>query len=153
MLRNHLGRILEAVGVTGMRYKEECRRVKQILLVITPNTMVFFTRGSNVFQYLGPKVGYSANLCDAEYPYHFFCEHNQQADVIYARMEWLEMECKSTEAKDEMEKADKRSNPYRYEADVLLTGILEWDRRMNVPENYLEGMPEAYEPVDSPAYQ
>ena len=48
------------------------------------------------------------------------------------------------EAKDEMEKADKRRNPYRYEADVLLTGLRECDRRMKVPENYLEGMPEAY---------
>ena len=68
MLRNHLGRVWEAVGATGMRYNEECRRVKQVLLVITPNTMVYFARGSNAFQYLGPKVGYSANLCDAEYP-------------------------------------------------------------------------------------
>ena len=41
------------------------------------------------------------------------------------------MECKSVEAKDE----DKRRNPYRYEADVLLTGLREWDRRMKVPEN------------------
>ena len=87
MLRNHLWRMLEAVGTSGMRYIEECRRVKQILLVITPNTMVFFSRRSKAFQYLGPKVGYSANLCDAEYPYHFFCEPNEQADVIYARME------------------------------------------------------------------
>ena len=31
--------------------------------------------------------------------------------------------------------------------------LLECDRRMKVPENYLEGMPEAYEPADSPAYQ
>ena len=34
-----------------------------------------------------------------------------------------------------------------------MTGILEWDRRIKVPENYLEWMPEACEPVDSPAYQ
>ena len=54
------------------------------------------------------------------------------------------MEGKSEEAKDEIEKADKRRNPYRYEADVLLTGLRECDRRMKVPENYLEGMPEAY---------
>ena len=54
-----------AVGATGMRYKEECLRVKQVLLVITPNTMVYFARISKAFQYLGPKVGYSANLCDA----------------------------------------------------------------------------------------
>ena len=47
--------------------------------------------GSKAFQYLGPKVGYSANLSDAEYPYHFFCEPKEQADVIYARMEWLEL--------------------------------------------------------------
>ena len=31
MLRNHLGRVWEAVGATWMRYKEECRRVKQVL--------------------------------------------------------------------------------------------------------------------------
>ena len=82
----------EAVGTTGMRCMEECRRVKQILLTITPNTMVNFAGGSKAFQYLGPKVGNSANLCDAEYPYHFHCEPNEQADVIYARIEWLEME-------------------------------------------------------------
>ena len=57
MFRNHLGRIREAVGTTVMRYQEECRRMKQILLVITPNTMVYFARGSKAFQYLGPKVG------------------------------------------------------------------------------------------------
>ena len=44
-------------------------------------------------------------------------------------------------------------NPYRYEADVMFTGLLEWDRRMKVPEKYLEEMPEAWEPVNSPAYQ
>ena len=48
------------------------------LLVITPNTMVYFARGSKAFQYLGPKVGYSANLYDAEYPYHFYCEAKDQ---------------------------------------------------------------------------
>ena len=42
MLRNHLGRVLEAVWTSGLRYREECRRVKQILLVITPNTMVYW---------------------------------------------------------------------------------------------------------------
>ena len=57
-------------------------------------------------------------------------------------MEWLVMEGKSAEAKEEMEKADKMRNPYRFEADVLLTGLREWDRRMKVPENYLEWMPE-----------
>ena len=76
----------EAVVATGMRYKEECRRVKQVLLVITPNTMVYFSRGSKAFQYLGPKVGYSANLCDEEYTYHFYCEPKEQADELYARM-------------------------------------------------------------------
>ena len=40
MFRNHLGRMLEAVGTYGMRYIEECRMVKQIFLVITQNTMV-----------------------------------------------------------------------------------------------------------------
>ena len=30
MCRNHLGRVLEEVGTTGMRYRDECRRVKQI---------------------------------------------------------------------------------------------------------------------------
>ena len=48
---------------------------------------------------------------------------------------------------------EKRRNPFRYEPDVLLTGIREWDNRLKVPENYLEGMPGVYEPVDSPAYQ
>ena len=52
-----------------------------------------------------------------------------------------------------MEKAEKRRNPYRYEADVLLTGVREWNRRLKTPENYLEGMAEALEPVYSPAYQ
>ena len=42
MLRIHLGRVCEAVGATGISYKEECRRVKQVLLGITPNTMVYF---------------------------------------------------------------------------------------------------------------
>ena len=36
---------------------------------------------------------------------------------------------------------------------MLLTGLRECDRRLKAPENYLEGMPEAWEPVDSPAYQ
>ena len=40
MFRNHLGRVREAVGTTGMLYRDECRRVKQILLVVTPKTMV-----------------------------------------------------------------------------------------------------------------
>ena len=52
-----------------------------------------------------------------------------------------------------MEKAEKRRNPYRYEPDVLLTGLREWDKRLKAPENFLEGMPEAWEAVDSPAYQ
>ena len=105
--------------------------------------MVYFARGSKAFQYLGPKVGYSANLCDAEYPYHFFCEPTEQADMIYARMEWLEMQGKSTEAKDEMEKADKMRNPYRYEADVLLTGtgVVQEDEGSG---ELLEMDPEAY---------
>ena len=68
-------------------------------------------------------------------------------------MDWLEVEGKTAEAKEEVERVEKMRNPYRYEPDVLLTGIREWDRRLKVPENYLEGMPEAYEPVDSPAYQ
>ena len=127
--------------------------MKQILLVITPNTMVYFAGSSKAFQYLGPKVGYSANLCDAEYPYHFYCEPREQADVLYARMEWLEVEGKTAEAKEEAERVEKRRNPFRYEPDVLLTGLLELDRRLKTPENFLEGMPEAWEPVDSPAYQ
>ena len=76
--------------------------MKQILLVITPNTMVYFSRGSKAFQYLGPKVGYSANLCDAEYPYHFYCEPKEQADVLYARMEWLDVEGNTAQAKEEV---------------------------------------------------
>ena len=50
-------------------------------------------------------------MCDAEYHYHFYCEPNEQADVLYARMEWLEMEGKTAEAKRDVEKADKRRNP------------------------------------------
>ena len=73
--------------------------------------------------------------------------------MIYARMEWLEMEGKSAEATNEAEKADKRGNPYRYGADVLLTGLRAWDKEMKTSENFLEGMAEAHEPVDSPAYQ
>ena len=68
-------------------------------------------------------------------------------------MEWLEVEGKTAEAKEEVEKVEKRRNPYRFEPDVLLTGLREWGRRVRAPENYLEGMPEACEPVDSPAYQ
>ena len=113
--------------------------MKQTLLVITPNTMVYFSRRSNTFQYLKPKVGYSASLCDAEYPYHFYCEPKEQADVLYARMEWLEVEGKTAEAKEEVERVEKRRNPYRFEPDVLLTGIREWYKRLKVPENYLEG--------------
>ena len=54
MLRNHLGRVREAVGTSGIRYKEDTlqRATKQILLVITPNTMVYFSMGSKAFQYL-----------------------------------------------------------------------------------------------------
>ena len=52
-----------------------------------------------------------------------------------------------------MEKADKRRNPFRFEADVLLKGLQEWYKRMKVSESFLEWMPEAREPVDSPAYQ
>ena len=140
MFRNHLGRVHEMVWTTGMRYRDECRRVKQILLLITSITMVFFARGSKAFQYLVPKVGYSANLYDAEYPYHFYCEANDQADVIYERMEWLEMEWKSEETNNEMERAYKRRNHFRFEADVLLTGQLEWDKRMKIYESFLKGM-------------
>ena len=64
------GSVREAVRTTGLRHRDECWKVKQILLVITPNTMVYFAKGSKAFQYLGPKVGYSENLYDAEYPYH-----------------------------------------------------------------------------------
>ena len=117
MFRNHLGRVREVVWTTGMRYLDECRKVKQILLVITQNTMVYFARRSKAFQYLGPKVGYSANLYDAEYPYHFYCEAKEQAEVLYASLEWLEVEGKSAETKRDMEKADKRRNPFRLEAD------------------------------------
>ena len=98
-------------------------------------------------------MGYKADLCDAEYPYHLYCEAKEQADVLYARMEWLEMEGRSAEDKDEMEKADKTRNPYMFEVYVLLTGLLEWNMRMKVPENYLEEMREVLELVDSSAYQ
>ena len=100
MFRNHLGRVREAVGTTGMRYRDECRRVKQTLLVITPNTMVYFARESKASQYLWLKVGYSANVYDAEYHYHFYCEVKEQAEVIYARMEWLEVKWKSEETQE-----------------------------------------------------
>ena len=63
------------------------------------------------------------------------------------------MEWKSEETRSEVVKADKRRNPFRFEADVLLTGLREWDKGMNVSESFFEGMPEAREPVDSPAYQ
>ena len=42
--------------------------------------------------------------------------------MFYARMEWLEVEGKTAEAKEDVEKAEKRRNPYRFEPDVLLTG-------------------------------
>ena len=82
VFRNHLGRVREAVGPTWARYRDECLMVKQIMLVITPNTMVYFARGSKAFQCLWPKVGYSATLYDAEYPSHFDCEAKDEADVI-----------------------------------------------------------------------
>ena len=68
-------------------------------------------------------------------------------------MWWLEVEGKSEEARSDTERADKRRNTFRFEAAVLLTGLREWDKRMKVFENYLEWMPEAKVPVDSPAYQ
>ena len=77
-------------------------------------------------------MGYSANFCDAEYTYHFYCEPKEQADVLYA-MDWLEVEGKTAEAKEEVERVEKRRNTYRYEPDVLLTGIREWDKRLRVP--------------------
>ena len=49
MFRNHLWQVREAVGTTGMRYREECRRVKQIMLVNNPNTMLYFPRTSRDF--------------------------------------------------------------------------------------------------------
>ena len=63
------------------------------------------------------------------------------------------MEGKTAEAKEEVEKVEKRRNPYMFEPDVLLTGLLECVRRLKAPENFLEGMPEAWEPVGLPAYQ
>ena len=68
-------------------------------------------------------------------------------------MVWLEIEGKSEETKCEMEKADKRRNPFRFEGDVWLTGLRKCDKQIKVSESYLERMPEAREPVDSPAYQ
>ena len=44
-------------------------------------------------------------------------------------------------------------NPLRYEGDVLLTGLRAWDKQIKVSERYLEGMPEAREPVILPAYK
>ena len=92
-------------------------------------------------------------MCDAEYPYHFYCETKDQSEVLYARMEWLEIEGKSNEDKREAERADTRGNHYRYKADVLLTGLIAWDREIRMSETFLEWMPEAHEPVESPAYQ
>ena len=63
------------------------------------------------------------------------------------------MEVNSEETKNDMEKADKRRNHFRFEADVLLTGLREWNKRKKVSESFLEWMPEAREAVDSPAYQ
>ena len=68
-------------------------------------------------------------------------------------MDWLEVEGKTMEAKEEVERAEKRRNPYRYEPGVLLTWLRECDKRLKTPENFLDGMPEALDPVDSPAYQ
>ena len=61
-----------------------------------------------------------------------------QAEVIYARIEWLEMEGKSEETKCEMERADKRKNHFRFDGDALLTGLREWDKQIKVSESYLE---------------
>ena len=36
------------------------------------------------------------------------------------------------ETKSDMEKADKRMNTFRFEADVLLTGLMEWDKLMKM---------------------
>ena len=36
---------------------------------------------------------------------------------------------------------------------MFLTGLREWYRRLKAPDNHLEGIAEAWEPVDSPAYQ
>ena len=66
-------------------------------------------------------------MCDAEYPYHFYCEPKEQADVLYARMDWLEVDGNTEEAKAEVERVEKRRNPYRYEPDVLLTGVEQAD--------------------------
>ena len=49
-------------------------------------------------------VGYSENLYDAEFPYHFYCEWRSHSEVTYAMMEYLEMEDKSALAKEGIEK-------------------------------------------------
>ena len=48
--------------------------------------------------------------------------------MIYARIEWREMEGKSEETNNVMESVDKRMNPFRYEANVLLTGLRDGTR-------------------------
>ena len=55
--------------------------------------------------------------------------------MLYVRMDWLEVEGKTEEAKAEVERVEKRRNPYRHEPDVLLTGLREWNKRMKVPDN------------------
>ena len=45
--------------------------------------------------------------------------------MLSARMEWLEVEGKTAEAKEEVEKAEKMRNPYRLEPDMLLTELRE----------------------------
>ena len=73
MIRNHLGLVRDCVGTKSKRYRGEVKRVKQIMLVITPNTSVYFPMTSKVFARLGHILGYSANLYDAENPRHFYC--------------------------------------------------------------------------------
>ena len=66
-------RIIDDVGTKGKRYREECKRVKRIMLMVTPNTMVCFPRTLRVFVQLGPRVRYSANLYDI---YHEFITYS-----------------------------------------------------------------------------
>ena len=44
------------------------------------------------------------------------------------------MEGKSEETNNEMKKADKRRNDFRFVSEVLLTGLRELDKRMKVSE-------------------
>ena len=101
-------------------------------------------RTSKVFVRWGPMGGYSANLYDTESSYHFYCEGRSQAEVIYARMKYLEMEAKSAMTKEEIGKKRSSKNPFLLMKDEMLAGMRQWDQRLKTPEYYLEDMVEVH---------